>query len=326
MKRLPLALLIVGTSSACRAVDAPQHWTPAAIASDQYEATPAFSPDGRELYFFRADRDFDNYRLLWSRCDADGWGAPRAVPFAAAPGVLEADPFVSSDGQRLYYVSARPAPGETPSADADLDIWFVQREQGGGWGVPQRLPEPVNSPATELLPRLDDRGRLWFGSDRAGGLGGRDIYVATQDDQGRWQVANAGPPISTAADEYEASPSADGRHLVVVADRRDRSHLDHFEGRDGRWNERGKVAARQDVFQVGPLLSPRGDRVLFAQADGNRSGELFVTDLLPGATREWPPACKPQDQRAPMNDKAREIAGLVVKPWLLDPGIRPQRP
>lgn len=89
---------------------------------------------------------------------------------------------------------------------------------------------------------------------------------------------------------------------------------------------RAADARRQDVFQVGPLVSPRGDRVLFAQADGDRSGELFVTDLLPGATREWPPACMPRAIRAPMNDKAREIAGLVVKPWLLDPGIRPQRP
>jgi Tol biopolymer transport system component len=299
MKRLPLALLTLGASCALHASDAPRRWTPAAIASDQYESTPAFSPGGRELYFFRADRNFDNYRLLRSRCEAHGWSAPEAVPFASAAGVLEADPFVSPDGQRLYYVSARPGPGEAHSADADLDIWFVQRGRKGDWGAPQRLPEPVNSPATELLPRLDDRGRLWFGSDRAGGLGGRDIYVATPDGQGGWQVANAGAPISTAANEYEASPSADGRHLVVVADRGDRSHLYHFEWHEGRWVERGKLKARDDVFQIGPMLSPRGDRVLFAQADGDQSGELFVADLRPGATQEWPPACPPRAGKHP---------------------------
>lgn len=294
-----VSFILLGATGALQASDAPQRWTPVAIASDQYEATPAFSPDGRELYFFRADRNFDNYRLLWSRCEHSGWSAPEAVPFAAAPGVLEADPFVSADGQRLYYVSARPGPGETPSTDADLDIWFVQRDRAGHWGAPQRLPEPVNSPATELLPRLDDRGRLWFGSDRPGGLGGRDIYVATQAGNGGWQVANAGVPVNSTADEYEASPSADGLHLVVVADRGDRSHLYRFQWRGKRWVERGRVAARDDVFQVGPLLSPRGDRVLFAQADGGQSGELFVADLQPGASREWPPACTPKAKKGP---------------------------
>lgn len=197
----------------------------------------------------------------------------------------------------LYYVSARPAPGEAPAADVDLDIWFVQRDRAGRWGVPQRLPEPVNSPATELLPRLDDRGRLCFGSDLAGGFGGRDIYVATQAGDGPRHVANAGAPISSAAYEYEASPSGDGLQLVVVADRGDRSH--HYQWRGERWVERGRVATRDDVFQAGPLLSSRGDRVLFAQADGGQSGELFVANLRPDASREWPPTCTAQAEKVP---------------------------
>jgi hypothetical protein len=45
------------------------------------------------------------------------------------------------------------------------------------------------------------------------------------------------------------------------------------------------------VFQVGPLLSPRGDRLLFAQADGERSGELFLVDLVAEPDRDWPPRC-----------------------------------
>jgi hypothetical protein len=55
------------------------------------------------------------------------------------------------------------------------------------------------------------------------------------------------------------------------------------------------VPAREDVFQVGPLLSPRGERLLFAQrADDARSGELFLVDLVPGSTESWPPACGPR--------------------------------
>jgi hypothetical protein len=62
---------------------------------------------------------------------------------------------------------------------------------------------------------------------------------------------------------------------------------------EGRWSEKGRIPARPDVFQVGPLLSPKADRLLFAQADGALSGEMFVVDLAEGADWNWPPSCSP---------------------------------
>jgi len=112
-------------------------------------------------------------------------------------------------------------------------------------------------------------------------------------DAGGWRVDNAGLPINTAGSEYEAEPSRDGRALVVVSDRGDRSHLYRFRRDDpGRWVDQGRVEARAAVFQVGPLLSPRGEKLLFAQADGERSGEWFVSELQPGSTEAWPPDCR----------------------------------
>jgi Tol biopolymer transport system component len=263
------------------------HWTPSQLSSPAYESSPSFTPDGREVYFMRADRRFQNYRLVWSRCEGGRWTAPVSPSFAAAPPVLDADPHVSADGRRLYFVSSRHQAGGD-----DLDIFVVERMPSGAWGEARRLPAPVNSSASELLPREDTQGRLWFGSSRPGGMGQGDIYVATPLAGGAWQVANAGPPISTPANEYEADISRDGRTMVVVADRGDRSHLYRYT-RDGeRWVEQGRIAARDDVFQVGPLLSPDGRRLLFAQADAERSGEIFLVDLVPGAATDWPPACK----------------------------------
>lgn len=149
----------------------------------------------------------------------------------------------------------------------------------------------MNSAGSELLPRETADGRLVFGSDRAGGFGQGDIYIATPRGDGGWDVANAGAPVSTTANEYEAEIAQDGKTLVVVADRGTRSHLYRYR-RDGeRWIEQGQIAADDAVFQVGPLLSPRGDRLLFAQADATRSGELFVVDLAPNVDKTWPPRC-----------------------------------
>jgi hypothetical protein len=125
----------------------PRVWTPQAISSDQYESSPAFTPDGREMFFMRSDRSFQNYRLMGSRCVRGRWTAPVPPPFAAPGPVLEADPFVTADGRRVYFVSAR-------DRGDDLDIWYAERDAKGGWLPPRRLPEPVSSPGAELLPRL----------------------------------------------------------------------------------------------------------------------------------------------------------------------------
>jgi hypothetical protein len=274
----------------CRAEDiqtpAAIRVTPEALASAEYESSPTFSQDGTEVYFFRADPGFARYRLLTSRCVSGRWSEP-VPPSFAKPGVSEADPSLSADGRWLYYVSARADP-----AGERLDIWRVQRDPGGTWGEPERLPEPVNSAESQLLPRPQPDGRVLFGSSRPGGLGQGDIYLASPGADGHWRVENVGPPVSTDANEYEAELSRDGNVLVTVADRGTTSHL-YVYVRDGAtWRERGRVPARTDAFQVGPLLSPDGRRLLFSQLDTKeRSGEWFLIDLEKGADPGWPSRC-----------------------------------
>lgn len=266
-----------------------RRWTPAAISTDQYESTPTFTADGREVVFMRSDPRFEHYRLLWSRCVDGAWTVPIPAPFATTGPGVDADPYMTPDGKGLYFISTRQnvAPG-----DDDFDIWFVARTSDGLWGDATALPEPVNSAGSELLPRMTSDGKLYFGSDRAGGSGQGDIYVATLA-AGTWHVSNVGPPVNSSAFEYEAEVSLDGRTMIVVADRGDRSHLYLFRRHEDEWHEEGRIPARSDVFQVGPLLAPNADRLLFAQADNDRSGELFLIDLVPNPDPRWPPRCGP---------------------------------
>lgn len=239
------------------------------------------------MMFMSADANFSNFQLQSARCEGGAWSRPAPLPFASALPTLEGDPFLSHDGKRLYFISTRH-----DRKHDDFDIYVVERSSNGAWREPIRLPEPVNSPHSELLPRQDKNGRLYFGSARAGGHGQGDIYVATQDANGQWRVTNVGPPVNTAAFEYEAEISRDGNTMVVVAHRTNRSHLYLYRWQSGRWVEAGEIPAKQDEFQVGPLLSPTADRLLFAQRDGVRSGEIFLLDLVAGADPAWPPRCR----------------------------------
>ena len=239
------------------------------------------------MIFMSADANFANYRLLYTRCNGGDWSKPAPLPFSSALPVLEADPFLTRDGKRLYFISTLHDPKHE-----DFDVYVVDRLANGAWGKPSRLPEPVSSPGSELLPRQDEQGRLYFGSERAGGHGQGDIYVATQQASGQWQVANVGPPVNTQAFEYEAEISRDGNTMVVVAHRTNRSHLYLYKSQSGRWVEAGQLPGKHDEFQVGPLLSPKADRVLFAQRDDARSGEIFLLDLVAEPDPTWPPRCR----------------------------------
>ena len=238
---------------------------------------------------FRSTPAFRGWKILRRDCaDRDAEG----VPFRfAGPGV-EADPFFTADGRRLYFISSRPdPPGKT--AD-DLDIWYAERDRRGIWGAPVRLPAPVNSAGQEWFPRAGRDGSLTFGSDRPGGFGATDIYSARQV-RGRWEVRNLGGEVSTSADDYEFEPSRDGRFAILMSDGR----LFRIGRKGAGWGGREPLLPGAEGFHVGPLLSPSGRTLLFARgaaAGAGHSGELFRLDLG-GTSENWPPACGTGAQR-----------------------------
>ena len=75
----------------------PARWTPQALSTDQYESSPVFSPDGRELMFFRAPPAFDRYRLRMSRCENGQWSEDREPAFSGPGAALETDPALHID-------------------------------------------------------------------------------------------------------------------------------------------------------------------------------------------------------------------------------------
>ncbi len=142
------------------------------LNSSDWDSQPSITCDG-QLMFFSSSRDGGQGGAdIWmSRLQADGeWGYPENLgPYINSPGDEEA-PFISSDGQTLYF-SSNGHPGQ---GDGDL---FLARRQGGVWSLPQNLGYPINSPAKELGFYVQGDGQTaYFASARPGGAGGLDIY------------------------------------------------------------------------------------------------------------------------------------------------------
>lgn len=183
------------------------------ISTGDYETHPAFSPGGDTLYFLRGLPDANLFSIYVSIKTHGRWSRPQIAPFSGR--YVDADPFVTKDGRSVYFVSNRPA-HQGDSVRADWDIWRVDITVAG-WGNPIHLESPVNSDSNEYFPTIADNGNLYFGSERAGGKGKSDLYVARPREGKYTDPENLGDAINTAENEYEPYISPDETLLIFMA-------------------------------------------------------------------------------------------------------------
>lgn len=95
-------------------------------------------------------------------------------------------PNVHRSGREIVFDSDRP--GNLGPAGT-FDIWTASRETtADAWDEVFHLPAPINSPASETRASLSSDGlRLYFGSTRAGGEGGNDMYFSTREKIKGWE-------------------------------------------------------------------------------------------------------------------------------------------
>ena len=145
----------------------------------------------------RYDDDTNGWRARLS-----AWSAPVTVGAPVNTAFAEQNPEISKDGLSLYFQCL-----DCPGGYGAVDVWVSERASvDEPWGTPQNLGPAINTTANDGSPALSSDGRrLFFHSDRTGGVGGFDIYVAQRHDKRDnlgWQTAvNMGPPINTTANE-----------------------------------------------------------------------------------------------------------------------------
>jgi outer membrane protein OmpA-like peptidoglycan-associated protein len=118
---------------------------------------------------------------------------------------------ISADGRLLLYTACN-----RPEVLGGCDVFYSQKKEGK-WTAAKGFPA-IASPAWESQPSISADGKIiYFSSDRAGGLGGRDIwYVAFE--KGKWSDArNMGQPINTPFDEQAPFMHLDGETFYFTS-------------------------------------------------------------------------------------------------------------
>lgn len=82
-------------------------------------------------------------------------------------------PFIVGD--TLYFSH------DGPTSLGGYDIFFSVRQPDGGWGPPQRLPRPFNTPSHDIYLFFLHPDSIYLSSDRIGGKGKMDLYLIVKE-------------------------------------------------------------------------------------------------------------------------------------------------
>ncbi len=223
MSRLRLVKLTLAVAAAAvlgdAVADAPaapvaEVFAPGTISGPANDWTPAFSPDGKSLYFTRSGVSWGF--ILEAHQAGDGWSEPVIAPFSGE--YPDSSPAMAPDGSYMVFQSQRPATAalaaEQRAKHTPLKVsalWKVERK-GAGWGEPERLPESVNISANMWKPSVAADGDLYFIS-KADGEKNLHLYRSLYKD-GRYQQAEPLPFSDGSTLDVDPAVAADGSYLL----------------------------------------------------------------------------------------------------------------
>ncbi len=257
------------------------------------EYLPIVSLDDRYLIFTRRylrpeptphlEEDF----FISERDSLGEWTLAQRMPEPVNSDGNEGAQSISADGRYLYFAGCGRDDGR-----GSCDI-YVCIKNGDRWGKPINLGYPVNTEAWESQPSISSDGRtLYFCSNRAGGMGGSDLWMTVRNDHGVWSTpVNLGPNINTPGNENSPFIHPDQETLYFSSDTRPGlGGMDLFMSRldaDGQWGEAVNLGYPINTYADEATLSVdrTGKTAYFASGKlGGRGGlDIYRFELYEAA-------------------------------------------
>jgi TolB protein len=261
-------------------------FAPNVASTDHAEIRLTISPDGQTALWFSRDRPGGpgGYDIWMSHKEASGWSAATATAFNST--TRDFDPAFSADGLFVYFCSDR-------AGGLGGDDLYRVPVTSTGFGAAENLGQEVNSSGNEFAPMLSGDGRrLLFSSDRAGGAGRHDLFVAKRRVDGFERAERLAGSINTDANEFDATFLSDDSTIVFARAkdfRRDRVDLFVATAQNegyalGTLLPSSINSSSEDSY--GPMLDwSQPDRFTFsARRAGRKSMDLYTARYRLNAT------------------------------------------
>ncbi|ABZ95814.1 OmpA-family protein [Leptospira biflexa serovar Patoc strain 'Patoc 1 (Ames)'] len=132
----------------------------------------------------------DLYVSNWNGKD---WSIPVALPSAINTEEIEENPHLLGD--TLLFT-------RYPFGKPNLAKVYYSQFKNNQWTKPKLLPSPINDDYATIAAAFNDDGKiLFFASNRPGGYGGFDLYMAKIEGETFTNIENLGSPINSPEDE-----------------------------------------------------------------------------------------------------------------------------
>ncbi|WMN06157.1 OmpA family protein [Marivirga arenosa] len=238
------------------------------INSEFTEYNPVVSADQSVMAFTslrpnqRTGRSSEDVYITYK--SSGDWGEPQKIDIRTDENVGTAG--ISPDGQQmLVFIGS----GNTGNL-------YIMRKEADGWSQPSAI-EGLNSRDLESTGSITPDGKkIYFASNRPGGYGGMDIWVAESLGNGKWgNVKNLGAEVNSKYDEDAPFIHPDMKTLYYTS-----NGINSMGGRDiFRTNlVGGKWTSPQNMGY--PINTPLNDNYFTLSADGSKG--YFSSDRQGG--------------------------------------------
>ncbi len=265
-----------------------------AINTTDDEYWPSITADGQTLMFTRQPvprngssvKEFLEEDFFISFYTDDAWQKAVNAGTPLNTRQNEGAQTLSSNGRYMYFTACDRAGGM-----GSCDIYFSAFNEGK-WSEPYNLRSPVNSSHWESQPSISADGkRLFFSSNRPGGMGGKDLWYSVMNDRNQWITpVNMGDKINTEGDEMSPFIHFDGKTLYFASDgKTGLGGFDIFMTRmnsDSTWSEPQNLGYPINTYndEMGLVIESGGKKAYFSSIrDKTYSKDIFYFDLYESA-------------------------------------------
>ena len=204
------------------------------------------------------------------------FGEPEIVAELSAPAQTD-NPSLTADLREIYFTSQR--------SGGAAEIWTATRANASARFSAPRLVSELNSPLIETSPVISADGlTLWFGSERAVGLGDLDIWVATRASrEADWSAPQNVVALNSASKDIPRPPGQHGEIMPLGSDRAVRGYYAiYFAARSGAAQPFGSpepVAelSTPSVSMVDAFLTDDGTALLYVEGPAFGPADLYIT-------------------------------------------------
>jgi outer membrane protein OmpA-like peptidoglycan-associated protein/tetratricopeptide (TPR) repeat protein len=205
-----------------------------------HDGTATFSNSGKEVYFARTITGEKNKKstvvlnslqIFYSKIGPEGkWSQPVSAFSFNSDKYSIAQPSLSKDGKRIYYIS------DMPGGFGTTDIYYSQKDSTGKWGQPTNLGPSINTFGHELFPGIYGNDTLYFSSETHPGMGKLDIFRSVYHNNKWDSITNLGNPINSIGDDF----------AIVLDESQTRGYFS-----SDRFNGKGKEDI-YTLYKIGP--------------------------------------------------------------------------